>query len=121
MPAKHPRITITLHPEDHATLRRLAKIQGGSMSSILREFIHETAPVLDTLADTLEAAQRAEASAAIRFKAAAQKAEEDLRPLADMIRNQFELFADEVQGKLDAREAEEELEEPTPANQRMSG
>lgn len=100
MPATSPRITITLDPQDHETLKRLAELQGVPMSRIIREFVRETGPILSQLADTLEAAHKAEASAAIRFRQAAQRAEEDLRPLADMIRNQFDLFADDIQGKL---------------------
>lgn len=100
MPAKSPRISITLDDVDYETLKRLAALQGVPMSRIIREFVRETGPILASLADTLEAAQKAEATAAIRFRQAAQQAEEDLRPLADMIRNQFDLFADEIQGKL---------------------
>lgn len=100
MPATSPRISITLDPEDHETLQRLAALQGVPMSRIIREFVRECGPVLKQLADTLEVAQKAEANAAIRFREAAERAEQDLRPLADMIRNQFDLFADEMQGKL---------------------
>lgn len=100
MPATSPRISITLDPVDYETLQRLAALQGVPMSRIIREFVRETGPVLKQLADTLEVAQKAEANAAIRFREAAERAEQDLRPLADMIRNQFDMFADEIQGKL---------------------
>jgi hypothetical protein len=107
MPATSPRITISLDPADHETLRRLADLQGVPMSRIVREFVREVGPILHQLADTLEAAQKAEASASIRFRQAAEEAERDLAPLAAMIRNQFDLFADEVQGKLGASDEDE--------------
>lgn len=110
MPATSPRISITLDVEDHETLKRLAELQGVPMSRIIREFVRETGPILKQLADTLEAAQKAEANAAIRFREAAERAEEDLRPLADMIRNQFDLFADEIQGKL--KDVSDDIEKP---------
>lgn len=97
MATSKPRITITLEPDDHQSLQRLARAQGVPMARVLREFIHEVGPVLARLADTLEAAKKAEATAAVRFRRAAEDAEEELRPLADMIRNQFDLFADDLE------------------------
>lgn len=96
MPATSPRLHITLDQGDYDTIQRLAALQGVPMARIVREFVHEIAPVLGSLADTLEAVHKAEASASIRFREAADRAEKDLRPLADMIRNQFDLFADEI-------------------------
>lgn len=112
MPAKSPRITITLDQDDYDVLNDLAKLQGVPMSRIIREFVREAGPVLRQLKDTLEAAQRAELSAAIRFREAAEKAEQDLRPLAQMMQDQFDLFAEQAQAVLNAA-TEEDPEEQT--------
>ena len=63
MATEKPRITITLEPEQHAVLRRLAELQGGSMSRIVSEFLGEVTPILSQVADALELAQRASSDA----------------------------------------------------------
>lgn len=92
-----PRITITLEPDEYAVLHRLAKLQGGSMSRILREFIGEVAPILSKVADSLELAQRASDGAKANLRRAAEAAEEELRPLAEFAANQFDIFAGELE------------------------
>ena len=87
MATDKPRITITLEPEEHATLQRLAKLQGGSMSGILREFMGEVMPILAKVADSLELAKRASSDARAKFVRAAEEAEEELRPIAEFTRN----------------------------------
>lgn len=93
MATEKPRITITLEPEQHAVLKRLAELQGGSMSRIVSEFLGEATPILAQVADSLETAQRASADARAKFVRAAEEAEKELRPLAEFARNQFDLFS----------------------------
>jgi hypothetical protein len=108
MATDKPRITITLEPHEHATLQRLAKLQGGSMSGILREFMGEVIPILSKVADSLEAAKRASSDARAKFVRAAEEAEEELRPIAEFVRDQFDTFANEI-GRL----VDEEVSAPT--------
>lgn len=96
MATTKPRITITLEPEQHEILRRLADLQGTSMSKIVTDFLGEVTPVLLNVADTLEAAQRASLEARAKFVRTAEIAEEELRPLAEFARDQFNLFAGEI-------------------------
>lgn len=96
MATEKPRITITLEPEQHAVLRRLAELQGGSMSRIVSEFMGEVTPILAQVADALELAQRASSDARAKFVRAAEEAEEELRPLAEFTRNQFDLFSAQI-------------------------
>lgn len=96
MATEKPRITITLEPEQHAVLRRLAELQGGSMSRIVSEFLGEVTPILSQVADALELAQRASSDARAKFVRAAEEAEEELRPLAEFTRNQFDLFSAQI-------------------------
>lgn len=97
MATEKPRITITLEPEQHAVLRRLADLQGGSMSRIVSEFLGEVTPILSQVADSLELAKQASAEARAKFVRAAEEAEEELRPLAEFTRNQFDIFSQEIE------------------------
>lgn len=59
MATKKPRAMITLEPEDHAVLKRLAEIQGVSLSSIVADLIHEVTPTLMTIITAIEEAKAA--------------------------------------------------------------
>lgn len=96
MATSKPRITITLEPEQHEILRRLADLQGTSMSRIVTEFLGEVVPILANVVTTLEAAQRSSSDARAKFVRTAETAEAELRPLAEFARNQFDLFAGEI-------------------------
>lgn len=97
MATDKPRITITLSPEQHFVLKRLATLQGGSMSRIVTDLLGEVTPVLSRVCDTLEVAKRAQEGVRLNLRRAAQEAEEDIRPLAEIARNQFDLFASELE------------------------
>jgi hypothetical protein len=107
MATEKPRITITLEPAQHEVLKRLSALQGGSMSKIVSEFLGEITPILEKVADSLESAKRASADARARFVRAAEVAEEELRPLADFAKSQFDLFAEELQRLGDQAQAGE--------------
>lgn len=59
MATRKPRAMITLAPEDHEILKRLAEIQGVSLSSIVADLIHEVAPTLQTIITAIEEAKAA--------------------------------------------------------------
>lgn len=104
MATDKPRITITLEPDQHDVLRRLAGLQGGSMSRIVSELLAEVTPVLERVCESLELAKRAQAGVRANLRRVAEEAEEDLRPLAEIARNQFDLFAAELQRLVEAGE-----------------
>jgi hypothetical protein len=56
MPAKHPRLTITLDPTVHAQLRRISELTGNSQSALIAELLTGTQPVFTRLITVLEAA-----------------------------------------------------------------
>jgi len=105
MATDKPRITITLEQADHETLMRLAKLQGRPMSSILRELVGEVSPILARVADALEVAQRASSDLRANFVKAASDAEEELRPIVQAVRSQFDMFASEIQRAVDGAKA----------------
>lgn len=96
MATMKPRITITLEPDQHDVLRRLADLQRTSMSKIVAEFLGEVTPILENVANALEAVQRASSDARAKFVRTAEVAEEELRPLAEFARSQFDMFAAEI-------------------------
>ena len=62
MPAKNPRLTITLQPTLAAQLRRLSELTGNSQSALVSELLSGSGPVLDRIIHVLEAAKNATAS-----------------------------------------------------------
>ncbi len=62
MPAKHPRLTITIDPVIHAQLRRLSELTGNSQSALISELLTGTEPVFTRLITVLEAANDVRAS-----------------------------------------------------------
>lgn len=106
MATSKPRITITLEPEHYAVVRRLADLQETSMTKVIVQFFGEVAPILSKVADSLEAARRASDEARAKFVRAAEVAEEELRPLAEMVRNQFDFYAYELSRLSESAEPE---------------
>ena len=59
MPAKNPRLTITLQPSLAAQLRKLSELTGNSQSSLIGELLEGSGPVFDRIIQVLEAAKTA--------------------------------------------------------------
>ena len=59
MPAKYPRLTITMRPGLHAMLRRLSELTGQSQSALIFELLDGAEPVLSRVIRLLEAANQA--------------------------------------------------------------
>lgn len=62
MPAKNPRLTITLQPVIAAQLRRLSELTGNSQSSLISELLDGSTAVFDRVIRVLEAAEEAQRS-----------------------------------------------------------
>ena len=62
MPAKNPRLTITLEPSLAAQLRKLSELTGNSQSSLIGELLEGSGPVFDRMIQVLEAAKTAKES-----------------------------------------------------------
>jgi hypothetical protein len=92
MATEKPRITITLEPEQYAVLSRLSKLQGGSMSRIVVEFLSECVPVLDRMCDALDIARQAQGLARTNLRKAIEQTEQELQPLAAQVLNQMDLW-----------------------------
>ena len=62
MPAKNPRLTITLQPSLAAQLRKLSELTGNSQSALIGELLEGSGPVFDRMIQVLEAAKTAKES-----------------------------------------------------------
>jgi hypothetical protein len=59
MPAKNPRLTITLKPSLATQLKRLSELTGNSQSALIGEMLDGSVPVFERLIVVLEAAHEA--------------------------------------------------------------
>lgn len=59
MPAKNPRLTLTLEPSLKAQLERLSELTGNSQGALVSDLLKESSPVFDRLIKVLEAAHEA--------------------------------------------------------------
>ena len=59
MPAKNPRLTITLDPVISAHLRRLSELSGNSQSQLISELLEDSESVFARVIQVLEAARAA--------------------------------------------------------------
>ena len=88
MPAKNPRLTITLEPAFHATLQRLSALTGDSQSKLVTGMLEGSQETLDRLVTVLEAAQSAKES--IKGNAA-----EEMRSTQARMESQLGLMLDD--------------------------
>lgn len=101
MPAKNPRIAVIVPKSVHATVRRLAGLRGVSVSAVVREFLVETEPVLQRVANLMDAAARADKSALQEWAGKLSQAQDamEVQGLAAMAK------LDDLQGQLPLRKA----------------
>ena len=59
MPAKNPRLTVTLQPQTQAQLVRISQLTGNSQSSLISTLLETQSAVFDRLIRVLEAAELA--------------------------------------------------------------
>lgn len=103
MATTSPRIAVTLPPEQYATIRTLAALQGRSMSAVLAELVDTIHPVFSRLIAVMEHARAQEDSVRDNLRAIADEAERVLLPQAESAARDFEAFL---------RNVDEALEDP---------
>jgi hypothetical protein len=97
MATDKPRITITLEQDQYLVLKRMADLQGGSMSRIVSDLLSEVVPVLNSVCDSLELAKKAQDDVRANLRRVAEEAQNDLEPIARMFSDQFDMFASELE------------------------
>ena len=87
--ANNPRVLVTLTPEQYAAVRRVAAVQGRSMSAVVRELVDAVAPVLARLADVGEQFTQSSAEVQDHLRASALEAEAVMMPQLDALQSDF--------------------------------
>ena len=67
MPAKNPRITITLKPSTHAVLQQMSELTRNSQSSIVGELLSQAEPIFERMVRVMQLARDAQGQSKDRF------------------------------------------------------
>jgi hypothetical protein len=94
MPAKNPRLTITLKPALAARLRKLSDLTGNSQSSMIAELLEGTEPVFDKMIEVLQAAQAAQASMRGKIANDMEQAQTKMEGALGVVMQGFDQFTD---------------------------
>lgn len=81
MPAKNPRLTITIPSELNDSIADLAELRGVSRASIAVEFLESAQPVIERVVTVLRALKSAEQSTVDEYVSNLEDAERTLAPL----------------------------------------
>lgn len=92
MPAKNPRLTITLKPALAARLRRLSELTGNSQSSMIGEMLEGSEPVFDKMIEVIEAAKFAQASMRGKIATDMEQAQNKMESALGVVMEGFEQF-----------------------------
>ena len=100
MATTKPRINVTLEPHRFELYKRLAALQGVSMSSLVAELLETVAEPMERVCVVLEAAKTAPSSVLNGLRSAIGKAEAELMPNALTVVEQGNMFFTEVENAL---------------------
>lgn len=92
MPAKNPRLTITLQPALAATLRRLSELTGNSQSAIISEILDGSEQVFAKIIRVLEAAEKAKAEVKGRAAANLEEAQGRMEAQLQLVMGEFDEY-----------------------------
>jgi hypothetical protein len=92
MATDKPRVAVTLEPHRYALLKRLAELQGVSMSFLIADLLETVAGPLERVAVILEAARRAPDEVKAGLKSATNRAEANFLPAAAAALSQLDIF-----------------------------
>ena len=92
MPAKNPRLTITLQPSLAAQLRKLSELTGSSQSGLIGDLLEGSGPVFDRMIQVLEAAKTAKESMRGRIAGDMEHAQMRLEQGLGMATDGFDQF-----------------------------
>lgn len=97
MPAKNPVLGVVVPREVYAAISRVAALRGVSRSSVVRDFLIETVPVLERVANLLDLAARTDRTALKEWAKTLEQAQSDIE------RDALEAMArlDDAQGSLE--------------------
>lgn len=92
MPTTKPRVQVTLEPETHAVIERLAALQGRTRGSVIAEMLDAVVPTIERSVALLEAALSAPELIKDGLRAVVQGAQEDLAEAAGDTSKQLDIL-----------------------------
>lgn len=101
MPAKNPRLTITLQPAIAAQLAELSRLTGDSQSSIIADLMGQASPVFDRVIRVLQAAQQAKAELKDRLASDLETAQSKIEAQLGIAMQDFDAFTGDLLAEAD--------------------
>lgn len=96
MPTDKPRVQVTLEPETHAVIERLAKLQGRTRGSVIAEFLDSIAPSLTRTVALMEAAMEAPNDVKRGLKAMVEGVHQELVEVSGDASAQLDMLLDQL-------------------------
>jgi hypothetical protein len=96
MPTIKPRVQVTLEPETHAVIERLASLQGRTRGAVIAEMLDSVAPALTRTISLIEAAQDAPGQVRAGMRRAVESAHAEIVSLAGDASKQLDVFLDSL-------------------------
>ena len=97
MPTKNPRIALTLQPYRYDLLKRMAALQGVTMSSLVSDVLEELYPVLERVCVALEMAKQAQESSKQGLRDSVDRSIGELMPILTAGQAQLDMFIGDVE------------------------
>lgn len=94
MPTIKPRVQVTLEPETHAVIERLASLQGRTRGAVIAEMLDSVAPALTRTIALIEAAQDAPKHVRNGMRKAVESAHAEIVAFAGEGAKQLDAFMD---------------------------
>lgn len=97
MPTKNPRIALTLQPHRYDLLKRMAALQGATMSSVISDVLEELYPVMERVCVALEMAKQAQESSKQGLRESVDRSLGELLPIITASQAQMDIFLGTVE------------------------
>lgn len=93
MPAKNPRINVTLKPSTHAQMQEVSRLTGNSLSSMVAEMLEQAEPVFSRLVRVLSAAEQAKQEVRDRMGSDLATAQAQIEKQLGLALGEFDTFS----------------------------
>ena len=97
MPTKNPRIALTLQPHRYDLLKRMAALQGATMSSVVSDVLEKLYPVMERVCVALEMAKQAQESSKQGLRESVDRSLGELLPIITASQAQMDMFLGTVE------------------------
>lgn len=102
MPAKNPRLTITLQPGTSAQIVELSRLTGESRSAIIADILEKSAPVFDRVIKVLSAAEHAKAELKGRMASDLEQAQAKIESQLGLALDGFDAYTGSLLEEVEA-------------------